>query len=39
MKVFPYVDLILIKKKYDFYNVNTFINLKLPYCRTTRGLI
>ena len=27
MKVFPYVDLIIIKKIYDFYHVNTLINL------------
>ena len=32
MEVFPYVDLIIIRKTYDFYHVNTLINLKLPYC-------
>ena len=32
MEVVPYVDLIIIrKKKYEFYHVNTFINLKLSY--------
>ena len=32
VKVFPYVDLIIIRKTYDFYYVNTLINLELPYC-------
>ena len=32
MEVFPYVDLIIIRKTYDFYYVNILINLKLPYC-------
>ena len=33
MEVLSHVDLIIIrKKKYDFYHVNTLINLKLPYC-------
>ena len=27
MEVFPYVDLIIIRKTYDFYHVNTLINL------------
>ena len=27
MEVFPYVDLIIIRKTYDFYDVNTLINL------------
>ena len=27
MEVFPYVDLIIIRKTYDFYYVNTLINL------------
>ena len=27
MEVFPHVDLIIMKKIYDFYHVNTFINL------------
>ena len=32
MEVFPYVDLIIIiRKTYDFYHINTLINLKLPY--------
>ena len=31
MEIFPYVDLIIIRKIYDFYHVNTLINLKLPY--------
>ena len=31
MEVFPYVDLIIISKTYDFYHVNTLVNLKLPY--------
>ena len=34
MEVLLHVDLIIIigKKIYDFYHVNTLINLKLPYC-------
>ena len=35
MEVFPYVDLIIIRKTYDFYHVNTLINL---LASTTRGL-
>ena len=31
MEVLPYVDLIIIRKTYDFYHVNTLINLELPY--------
>ena len=31
MEVFPYVDLIIIKRTYDFFHVNTLINLELPY--------
>ena len=31
MEVFPYVDLKIIRKTYDFYHINTLINLKLPY--------
>ena len=31
IEVFPYVDLIIIRKTYDFYHVNTLINLELPY--------
>ena len=32
MEVLSHVDLIIIrKKKYDFYHVNTLINLELPY--------
>ena len=27
MEVFSYVDLIIIRKTYDFYHVNTLINL------------
>ena len=27
MEVFPYVDLIILRKTYGFYNVNTLINL------------
>ena len=27
MEVFPYVNLIIIRKTYDFYHVNTLINL------------
>ena len=27
MKFFPHVDLIIMRKIYDFYHVNTFINL------------
>ena len=27
MEVFPYVDLIIIRKTYDFYHVNTLTNL------------
>ena len=29
MEVFPYVDLIIIRKTYDFYHVNTLINLSV----------
>ena len=31
MEVFPYVDLIIIRKTYNFYHINTLINLELPY--------
>ena len=31
VEVFPYVDLIIIRKTYDFYHVNTFINLSDVY--------
>ena len=31
MEVFPYVDLIIIRKTYDFYQVNTVINLSDIY--------
>jgi len=31
MEVFPYIDLIIIRKIYDFYHGNTFINLELLY--------
>ena len=31
MKVFTYVDLIIIRKTYDFYHVNTLINLSNVY--------
>ena len=30
MEVLPHVDLIIIRKKYDFYHVNTLINLNYP---------
>ena len=32
MEIFLYVNLIIIRKTYDFYHINTLINLKLPYC-------
>ena len=32
MEVFPYVDLIIIRKTYDFYHVNILINLSDIYC-------
>ena len=35
MEVFPYVELIIIRKTYDFYHVNTLINLSTS---TTEGL-
>ena len=35
MEVFPYVDLIIMRKKYDFYHVVIFINLSDV---TTEGL-
>ena len=28
MKVFPYVDLIKIRKRYDFYHVNTLVRTR-----------
>ena len=28
MEVFPYVDLIIIRKRYDFYYVNTFVSTR-----------
>ena len=31
MNVFPYVDLIIIRKTYDFYHVNALINLSDVY--------
>ena len=31
MEIFTYVDLIIIKKTYDFYHVNTLINLSNVY--------
>ena len=31
IEVFSYVDLIIIRKTYDIYYVNTLINLELPY--------
>ena len=31
MEVLLYVDLIIIRKTYDIYHVNTLINLELPY--------
>ena len=31
MEVLPHVDLIVMKKIYDFYHVNTFINLSDVY--------
>ena len=31
MEVLPYVDLIIIRKICDFYQVNILINLELPY--------
>ena len=31
MEVFPYDDLIIIKKLYDFYHVNTFIDFPNIY--------
>ena len=31
MEVFPYVELIIIRKTYDFYHVNTLINLSDIY--------
>ena len=31
MEVLPYIDLIIIRKIYDFYHVNILINLELPY--------
>ena len=31
MNVFPYVDLIMIRKTYDFYHVNALINLSDVY--------
>ena len=31
MEVFPHVDLIIMKKIYDFYHVNTFIDLSDVY--------
>ena len=32
MKLFPYVELIIIRKTYDFHHVNTLINLSDIYC-------
>ena len=31
MEDFPYVDLIIIRKTYYFYHINTLINMKLSY--------
>ena len=31
MEVFPYVELIIIRKIYDFYHVNTLFNLSDIY--------
>ena len=33
MEVFPYVDLIIMRKTYDFYHINTLINLSDVYHR------
>ena len=33
MEVFPYVDVIIIRKTYDFYHVNVLINLLDVYRR------
>lgn len=32
MEIFSYVNLIIIRKTYDFYHVNTLINLSDVYC-------